>query len=358
MRLRELAAAGSAALVAVALTACGAGFTTAAAGNASAGGAGAPEAERVFKVAFNQNADQPEAVALTHLGERLAERTDGRYSLEVYPNETLGAQKDTVELVQSGAVDLALVAGSLLENVNPDFVALNMPYVYDSQAHQESVLNDPAITGDLYSSIEDQNVRVLGGFSAGVRSVYNAQHPVETPEDLAGLKIRVMETDTNSRMMDLMGGVGAPMGQGEVYTAIQSGVLDGGENNESIYANLKHDEVAPYYSYTNHLMIPDYLITNPATFGAMSEDDQAVFLEELRKAYEESSALTTEVMTESQKAAEEAGAEFNSPDVEPFREAVQPLLDEKLTTATSRELYDAVRAAAQTTDGATEGAGR
>lgn len=350
MRLRKLAAAGSAALVAVALTACGTGFTTAAAGGTASEGAGAPEAERVFKVAFNQNADQPEAVALTHLGERLAERTDGRYALEVYPNETLGSQKDTVELVQSGAVDFALVAGSLLENINPDFVALNMPYVYDSQAHQESVLNDPAITGDLYTSLEDRNIRVLGGFSAGVRSVYNSSHPVETPDDLAGLKIRVMETDTNVRMLNLMGGVGTPMGQGEVYTAIQSGVLDGGENNESIYANLKHSEVAPYYSYTNHLMIPDYLITNPATFGSMSEADQGVFLEELEAAYDESSGLTTEVMTESQQAAEAAGAEFNSPDVAPFRDAVQPLLDEKLTTPASRALYDAVRAAAGTTE--------
>ncbi|WP_129788700.1 TRAP transporter substrate-binding protein [Promicromonospora panici] len=348
MRLKRMVAAGAAALVAVAFTACGSGFETPAEGGTEAtGGAGAPEAETVFKVAFNQNAEQPEAVALTNLGERLAERTDGRYALEVFPNETLGAQKDTVELVQAGTVDFALVAGSLLENFNPDFVALNLPYVYDSQEHQEAVLNDPEITGDLYASIEDQNLRVLGGFSAGVRSVYNSSHPIEKPADLAGLKIRVMESDTNARMLELMGGIGTPMGQGEVYTAIQSGVIDGGENNESIYANLKHDEVAPYYSYTKHLMIPDYLITSPALFDSMSEEDQAVFLEELQAAYEESSELTAKVMTESQAAAEEAGAEFNEPDVEPFRQAVEPLLDEKLTTDTSRELYDSVRAAAE-----------
>lgn len=348
MRLKKMVAAGTVALVAVALTACGSGFETPAEGGAGAtGGAGAPEAETVFKVAFNQNADQPEAVAMTSLGERLAERTDGRYTLEVFPNETLGAQKDTVELVQSGTVDFALVAGSLLENFNPDFVALNLPYVYDSQEHQEAVLNDPEITGDLYSSIEDQNLRVLGGFSAGVRSVYNSSHPIETPEDLAGMKIRVMESDTNTRMLDLMGGTGTPMGQGEVYTAIQSGVLDGGENNESIYANLKHAEVAPYYSYTKHLMIPDYLITSPAVFDAMSEEDRAVFLEELQVAFEESSELTTEIMTESQAAAEEAGAEFNEPDIEPFRKAVEPLLDESLTTETAKDLYDSVRAAAK-----------
>jgi tripartite ATP-independent transporter DctP family solute receptor len=348
MRLKKLVAAGSAALVLTALTACG-GFETPAAegGEDTSGGAGAAEAETVFKVAFNQNAEQPEAVALTHLGERLAERTDGRYSLEVFPNETLGAQKDTVELVQAGSVDFALVAGSLLENFNSDFGALNLPYVYDSQEHQEAVLNDPEITGDLFASVEDQNLRVLGGFSAGVRSVYSSVKPIETPEDLAGMKIRVMESDTNTRMMELMGGTGTPMGQGEVYTAIQSGVIDGGENNESIYANLKHDEVAPYYSYTKHLMIPDYLITSPTIFDTMSAEDQAVFLEELQAAFAESSELTTQVMTESQAAAEEAGAEFNEPDTSLFREAVAPLVDETLTTETARELYDSVRAAAE-----------
>jgi tripartite ATP-independent transporter DctP family solute receptor len=347
MRLKRMAAAGSAVLVTLALSACGGFETPASDGAEESGGAGAAEAETVFKVAFNQNAEQPEAVALTNLGERLAERTDGRYSLEVFPNETLGSQKDTVELVQAGTVDFAMVAGSLLENFNSDFVALNLPYVYDSQEHQEAVLNDPEITGDLFASIEDQNLRVLGGFSAGQRSVYTSAHPIETPEDLAGLKIRVMESDTNTRMMELMGGTGTPMGQGEVYTAIQSGVIDGGENNESIYANLKHDEVAPYYSYTNHLMIPDYLITSPATFDRMSAEDQAIFSEELQAAFTESSELTTQIMEDSQVAAEEAGAEFNEPDIALFREAVAPLADEKLTTDTARQVYDAVRAAAE-----------
>lgn len=347
MRLTKWMTAGSAVVMAMALAGCG-GFDTPAEGSDDAsGGAGAAEAETVFKVAFNQNADQPEAVALTHLGERLAERTDGRYGLEVFPNETLGSQEETLELVQSGTVDFAMVAGSLLENLNPDFVALNLPFVYDSQEHQEAVLNDPEITGDLFTSVEERNVRVLGGFSAGVRSVYNSVRPVETPEDLAGLKLRVMDSETNTRMMELMGGTGTPMSQGEVYTAIQSGVIDGAENNESIYANLKHDEVAPYYSYTKHLMIPDYLVTNPATFDRMPAEDQAIFLEELQAAFDESSELTAEVMVESKAAAEEAGAQFNEPDIAPFREAVQPLVDESLTSDVARDLYDKVRAAAE-----------
>jgi tripartite ATP-independent transporter DctP family solute receptor len=346
MRLKKLAAAGSAAIVTLALTAC-AGFEAPAGAGAGTEASGGAEAETVLKVAFNQNADHPQAVALTNFGERLAERTDGRYSVEVYPNETLGTQKDTIELVQAGSIDLAMVAGSLMENFNEDFVVFNLPYTFDSQEHQKAVINDPEITGELFSSVEDQNISVLAGFHGGIRNVYNSARPVETPEDLAGMKIRVIESDTNLRMMELMGGTGTPMGQGEVYTAIQSGVIDGGENNESIYANLKHDEIAPYYSYTRHLMFPDYLIANPSLLDGMSEEDRTAFQEELQAAIDEEAELWKAEIEESHAAAEEAGAQFNEVDVEAFRTALEPLIQEKLASDVAKDLYDQVRAAAE-----------
>lgn len=347
MRLEKLAAAGSAALVMLALTACGGFEAPADAGSDPSGGAGGAEAETVLKVAFNQNADHPQAVALTNFGERLAERTDGRYSVEVFPNETLGTQKDTIELVQAGSIDLAMIAGSLMENFNEDFVVFNLPYTFDSQEHQKSVINDPEITGELFSSVEGQNISVLAGFHGGIRNVYNSVRPVEKPEDLAGMKIRVIESDTNLRMMELMGGTGTPMGQGEVYTAIQSGVIDGGENNESIYANLKHDEIAPYYSYTQHLMFPDYLIANPALLKNMSEEDRTAFQEELAAAIDEEAELWKAEIEESHAAAEEAGAQFNEVDIEAFRTALQPLIEEKLASDVAKDLYAQVRAAAE-----------
>jgi tripartite ATP-independent transporter DctP family solute receptor len=347
MRLKKLAAASSAALVMLALTACGGFEAPADAGSDPSGGAGGTEAETVLKVAFNQNADHPQAVALTSFGERLAERTEGRYSVEVYPNETLGTQKDTIELVQAGSIDLAMIAGSLMENFNEDFVVFNLPYTFDSQEHQKAVINDPEITGDLYSSVEDQNISVLAGFHGGIRNVYNSARPVEKPEDLAGMKIRVIESDTNLRMMELMGGTGTPMGQGDVYTAIQSGVIDGGENNESIYANLKHDEIAPYYSYTRHLMFPDYLIANPALLEGMSEEDRTAFQEELAAAIDEEAELWKAEIEASHAAAEEAGAQFNEVDTEAFRTALQPLIEEKLASDVAKDLYDQVRAAAE-----------
>ncbi|TQM09035.1 TRAP transporter substrate-binding protein [Pseudonocardia kunmingensis] len=338
-----LAAVAGAALLAV--SACSAGTGVPGAVGEDGGGA-ATAADTVFRVAFNQPENHPQFIALEAMGERLRERTGGAYDIEVYPNETLGAQRETIELVQSGTLEMAYVGGPLLENFNPDFVVFNLPFTFDSQDHQRQVTNDPAIVSELYSSLDDQNIRVLGAFHGGVRSVYNADRPITTPADLAGMKIRVIESDTNIEMMRLMGGSGTPMGQGEVYTAIQSGVIEGGENNELIYANLKHAEVAPYYSYTRHLMFPDYLIINPAVLEGLSPEHRAIFEEELGVAIEEEAELWKREVAVATQAAKDAGAQFNEVDAAAFAEALRPLIDSKLTTDVTREIHAQVRAAA------------
>jgi len=336
---------GALAVALTSLTAC-AQFTPIDESAIREGGSGI-EAETVYRVAFNQPESHPQYVALTHLGERMKEATGGACALEVFPNESLGPQADTIELVQAGSVDFSMVAGSLMENFNPDFVVFNLPYVFDSKEHQRKVLDDPEITGDLFSSVEDKNITVVTGFHGGVRNVYNSVKPVETPADLEGMKIRVIESDTNIAMMKLMGGSGAPMGQGEVYTAIQSGILEGGENNESIYANLSHDEIAPYYSYTQHLMFPDYLISNPKTLDRMEPECREFLESDIRNTTEEEGELWVEEIERSHELAEEAGAEFNEVDIEAFREAVQPLVDERLDNEVTRQLYADVREAAE-----------
>lgn len=302
---------------------------------------------QVLKVAFNQPENHPQFKAMEEFGAQLKEKTDGAYEIELFPNELLGAQRETIELVQSGTIGMSIVAGSLLEGLNEEFAVFNLPYVFDSAEHQMSVLNDPEIVGDLYSSLEGQNISVVGAFHGGVRNVYNNTKPITKPEDLAGMKIRVIESDTNLQMMKYMGGVGTPLGQGEVYTAIQSGVLDGGENNELIYANLKHVEIAKYYSYTKHLMLPDYLIVGSSILSGMSEEHKSIFEEELEKAIDMEVQLWEEDVQTAIETAEAAGAEFNEVDVTIFQDAVQPLIDEKLSSDAARALYDKVRQAAQ-----------
>ncbi|MGP7959563.1 TRAP transporter substrate-binding protein [Sanguibacter sp. A247] len=325
----------------VAIGALALGLTACSSDGDSAGGA------KTFKVAFNQNDTHPQYKAISELGERLKERTDGRYALEVFPNETLGSQKDTLELVQAGSVDFAMVAGSLLENFNPDFVVFNLPFTFDSKDHQRTTVNDPAISGEIFDTLKSSNLEVVAGFHGGIRSVYNSEKPINVPADLKGMKIRVIESDTNLRMMELMGGSGTPMGQGDVYTAIQSGVLTGAENNESIYANLKHAEIAKYYSYTRHLMFPDFLVTNPKILEGMSEADRAIFKEEVATALTDEAKYWDDEVTRSIDIATKAGAVFNEVDAEAFRTALAPLITEKLSNDTVKGVYEKIRAAAK-----------
>jgi tripartite ATP-independent transporter DctP family solute receptor len=315
----------------------------------SACGSGADagqESTTVLKVAFNQNASHPQAVAITELSEKLKEATDGAYELELFPDEQLGSQAETLELVQSGAVDMAIVAGPLLEAFNPDFSVLNLPYIYDSPEHQMSVLNDPEITGDLYNSLSDsESISVIGAYHGGVRNVYTTEGPVETPADLAGQKIRIISSDTNVSMMELMGGVGTPMPQGDVYTAIQSGVLNGAENNELIFADLGHSEIAPFYSYTKHLMIPDYLVASPAVLSAFTEDQRDELTSLFTESVDSELASFDEKVTEAKKKAEESGASFHEADVDAFREAAAPLLEEKINNDATKAIFDKIDAA-------------
>jgi len=327
-----------ASISALALTACSS------AGSSSEGDT-AKVSAKVFKVAFNQVESHPQAQAILELGEKLKEQTDGAYEIDLFTDELLGSQAETIELVQAGSVDMAIVAGSLLENFNPDFSVLNLPYLYDSQEHQMKVLNDESIVGELYTSMVDQKIQVITAYHGGVRNAYTTDGPVNVPADLAGQKIRVIGSDTNVRMMELMGGVGTPMAQGEVYTAIQSGVLDGAENNELVFADMAHSEISPYYSYTKHLMMPDMLIINPSILESMSAEHREIFVGLLAESVDTELTLFDEAVVAAKEKAEAAGAKFSEADVEAFRAAVKPLYAEKLTTDVTQDIYAKIEAA-------------
>ncbi|MBS3180094.1 MULTISPECIES: TRAP transporter substrate-binding protein [unclassified Pseudoclavibacter] len=349
MRISKISKIGAIAGVAIAgltLSACsGSGAGGGAEGGAEPGVGELMGSEKAFRVAFNQSVEHPQAQALLEFSDELYEATDGRFSLDLYTDEVLGDQASTIEQVQSGTIDFAMIAGSLLENFEPDFSVVNLPYLYDSPEHQMQVLNDDAIMGDLYGAVEDDSIKVLSAFHGGVRNVYSSKGAVETPADLAGQKIRVIGSDTNVKMMELMGGVGTPMAQGEVFTAIQSGVLDGAENNELIYSSLSHDEIAPFYSQTQHLMMPDYLIAGTTVWDGIEPDVQATMTDLLAASSDRELELFAEAVDAAKGEAEEAGATFNEVDVETFREATLPLHEERVTNERTQAIYDAIEAA-------------
>lgn len=309
-------------------------------GDGNGGGGGG---ERTMRLAFNQTDNHPQYIAMAEASERLEEATDGALSIQIYPNETLGAQQEAIQLLQDNSLELAYVGGAQLENFSDDFIVFNLPYIFESQDHQRHVTNDPDIIGELYTSLEDNNIRVIGGFHGGVRNVYNSVRPVVTPDDMSGLNIRVQESDTHIEMMNLMGGSGTPMAQGEVYTAIQTGVLDGGENNELVYVDLQQLEVAEYYSYTRHLMVPDYLIINPTVYSELGEHQEA-FDEAMAWAVQREAELWDEKVAEAIETAEAAGAQFNEVDFEAFAEILVPFSEQSVPDS---ELAQALYQAAQ-----------
>lgn len=297
---------------------------------------------QVLKIAFNQSEKHPQYKALAEFGEKLKEQTNGAYKLEIAPNALLGDQRATAELVQSGTIQMAVVANPILENFNKDFAVIGLPYVYDSQDHQKEVFTS-GVLSELFNSTESNGFVAVGAFTAGSRNIYTDK-PVKTPEDLAGYKIRVMESATMKKMVDLMGGVGTPMAQSEVYTAVQQGVLNGGENNEVTYADLKHYEIAPYFSRTQHLMVPDLIIINNDIYNAMSEENKTIFKNLMNETVESEFAAWNENVDKAIKLATENGATFVDVNIKPFQENVKPLQDEVANSSeTAKKLYDAIR---------------
>ncbi|WP_109472325.1 TRAP transporter substrate-binding protein [Ornithinimicrobium cavernae] len=336
----RLALTGIATVAALTLAACGG---SGGGSDSAAGGDG-----KTMKLALNQNEEHPSFIALEAFGEELSEATDGRWDIEVYPNATLGAQDETIQLVSDGGVDLSIVSAPQLENLNKDFVIFSLPTVFDSVESQMAVINDPAVVGDVYGSLEESHsFSVIGGITQGARSFYVKDGPVETPADLEGKKIRVQESPVFIAMIEALGASPTPMAYGEVYTGLQSGVIDGAENNEVSYFTQKHFEVAPYFSYTNHLVGADFLIANTGVLDSMTEEDRAAFDEAWQNTADNHTQLWGEATEKAITDAEAGGATFNEVDAQAFTDALSPLIDQFVTSDSQRALYDAIAAATE-----------
>lgn len=297
---------------------------------------------QVLKVAFNQSENHPQYKALTKFSNQLEEQTKGAYKLEISPNALLGDQRATAELVQNGVIQMSVVGNPVVESFNKDFSVIGLPYLYDNLEHQKKVfLSD--VLEPLFKSVSSSGFEVIGAFTAGARCLYTDK-PMMKPEDLKGYKFRVMQSDTMKKMVDYMGGIGTPMGQGEVYTAVQQGVIEGGENNEVTYVDLKHYEIAPYFSYTNHLMVPDLIIINEKLYNGMSSENRKIFDDLMKQTIENEFEVWNENVEVAKKIAIENGAKFIEVDIKPFQERVKPLQEEVANSSElTKDIYAKVR---------------
>ncbi|WP_195939147.1 TRAP transporter substrate-binding protein [Romboutsia sp. 1001713B170131_170501_G6] len=304
---------------------------------------------RVMRVAHNQGEEHPIHLALKEFEKIVEDKTNNEIDIQVYPNELLGGQRESVELTQTGAIDIAVGSISLLESFNKSYSVFNLPYLFNSKEHYHSVMNDKDIMGDIYESTRESGFVGLTWFDAGSRNMYTTDKPVMKPEDLKGKKIRVQQSQTNIRMMELLGGSATPMSFGEVYTALQQKVIDGAENNELALTNNKHGEVAKYYSYNQHGMIPDILIMNAKLLDNLSEEHRNIILDAADEINKFQVDAWEDKVSEAVEQSKKMGVKFYYPDIEPFKEKVLPL--HKEMTENDKEvkvIYDKIQAKAPT----------
>lgn len=308
------------------------------------GGCGMKSEKRIIRIAHSQSETHPEHLGLLKFKEYVEEKLGDKYEVQIYPNELLGGQTKVIELAQTGAIDFVLVGTPNLENFADVYEVFSMPYLFTSEEAYHAVMNDIDYMQQVYRSTDEAGFQVLTWYNAGTRSFYS-KTPVHTPDDLKGLKMRVQQSPASVNMCNAFGAAASPMSFGEVYTAIQQGVIDGAENNELALTNNKHGEVAKYYAYNKHQMVPDVLVGNLKFLGSLSDEEFEVFQEAALISTEEELIEWEKQIAEAKEiASKDMGVEFIDVDVQLFKDKVANVQEDMLAENESiRELYDHIQ---------------
>ena len=218
------------------------------------------KASVTLHLASNHPEEHPVTPSLREFARLANEKSGQSIEVKVAANGLLGGERDVIELVKSGTLQMAKVSASALEGFEESYSIFSLPYVFQSTEHFYDVMDNSESIQEIFTKTKDQGWFAIGWFSAGQRSIYTANTKIETPADMKGMKIRVQESPTSINMIKAMGGAPTPMAFGEVYTSLQQGIIDGAENNEMGLTSNKHGEVAKAYTYTEHQYVPDVLI--------------------------------------------------------------------------------------------------
>jgi tripartite ATP-independent transporter DctP family solute receptor len=306
-----------------------AGFATAAATSAPLSIASA-QSKAVFKASDVQPAGYPTVAATEDLGKKLQAATKGRLSVQMYPSAQLGAEKETIEQTQIGAIQLLRVSAGALGPIVDDINVVNMPFLFKNVAHAQKMMDGP-IGQELLDKITAHPTAGLVGLcwmDSGARSIYNTKHPIKTINDLKGLKVRVIGNPIFIAMMNALGANGIAMGYDQVLSALQTGVIDGAENNPPSYVFSNHYTAAKYYSLTEHLIIPEVLMFSKKAWNTLSADDQNLVKKFAREAQFDERERWKKYEQEAMEKAKAAGCEIiEIADKTPFQNAVKPVWD-------------------------------
>jgi tripartite ATP-independent transporter DctP family solute receptor len=293
---------------------------------------------RVIKLAHVLDTSHPVHQGMVFMAKKLAEKSNGKMRVDIYPSGQLGAERDLIELLQIGSLAMTKVSTAPLEAFVPEMKIFGIPYVFRDDAHRWKILQGP-IGKNLLLSGEEFFLRGMCYYDAGSRSFYTKDKPVNSPSDLSGMKIRVMKSITAVSMVKSLGGSATPIPWGELYTALQQGVVDGAENNPPSFYLSKHYEVCKYYSLDEHTAVPDILLMSTVVWNSLNDQQQKWVQEAVDESVEYQKVLWKKASDDALKAVQESGVEVLYPDKKPFREAVQPMHDSYKGT----RIYDLIK---------------
>ncbi|HEV8640072.1 MAG TPA: TRAP transporter substrate-binding protein [Methylomirabilota bacterium] len=291
-------------------------------------GSASAQQKMVFKASDVHPLGYPTVEAVVRMGKKLEGATNGRLSVQMFPAMQLGGEKEMLEQTQVGALQICRVSVGPVGTIVDELNVFNLPFVFRDEAHMRKVIDGP-IGEELIEKITNApNSRLvgLGWMDAGTRSVY-AKKPFKAPADLKGQKIRMMGNPIFVETMNAMGGNGISMGFNELYSALQTGVVDGAENNPPTLLTHNHYQVSKYYSLTGHLIIPEIFVFSRRTWDTLSREDQALVKKVSREAQSEQRELWDKMVTQSVQKLKASGVQFVEVDKKAFYEATRPVRD-------------------------------
>jgi tripartite ATP-independent transporter DctP family solute receptor len=278
----------------------------------------------VLKLGHSLDTKHPVHKAMVFMAKRLAEKSNGKVRLDIYPSEQLGSEREMIEQVQMGSLDMTKTSTSPLESFIPIMGAFGVPYIFTDSEHHWKVLDGP-IGERIKRAGESVGLKGLCFYDAGSRSFYTTDKPTVKPEDLEGMKIRVQESKTAMAMVEALGASPTPIAWGELYTSLQQGVVDGAENNPPSFYRSRHYEVCKHYSLDEHTTVPDIVLISMEVWNKLDVDVQRMVQEAAAESAQHQRELWKEMTAEALEEVEAAGVKIYHPDKEPFREKVKEM---------------------------------
>jgi len=306
-------------------------------------GCGADKKIKIIKLAHGLNPKHPVHMAMEFMAERVLEKSGGRLRIDIYPSEQLGSERECLELLQIGSLGMTKVSCSVLEGFVPAMSILSLPYIFLDEEHRFKVL-EGEIGRKLLLEGEKFWLRGLCYYDAGSRSFYTKNKPILSPSDLDGMKVRTQESPTSMRMVQVLGGSPTPIAWGELYSALQQGVVDGAENNPPSFFLSRHFEVCKFYSLDEHTGVPDVLIISTKIWHELTPELQEMLQEAACESEQHQKILWKKATQNALEQVQKAGVKIYYPDKDLFAAKVKSIYEAYKTKPEIYQLIQQIKA--------------